>query len=174
MRPSDEPMTGPNLNIAAISAGAGSIALAAIFVLSSLRAGSADTLRDQCLGTASQPLKIHLTQGHYRLVLLEAPKIEAGANSCITAGYDVNSFHLVHSYALIMEAQARAATGDAQGVVFMRRGVEEATALSNAPGVQKDIRVMARDAAYGGELELKAMKSAKPGQLITPPPPAPK
>jgi hypothetical protein len=160
------------------------LTLAAIFVLSSLRAGSADTLRDQCLGTASQrvpaivsdlqPLKVHLTQGHYRLVLLEAPKIEAGANSCIAAGYDVNSFHLVHSYALIMEAQARAATGDAQGVVFMRRGVEEATALSNAPGVQKDIRVMARDAAYGGELELKAMKSAKPGQLITPPPPAPK
>jgi hypothetical protein len=107
-------------------------------------------------------------------VLLEAPKIEVVAKHCIAGGYDVESFHLLHSYALLMEAQARLATGDAQGAVLMRNGVDEATALSNSPSASRDIRSMARDAAYGGNLELQALKTAKPGQLITPPPPAPK
>jgi hypothetical protein len=160
------------------------LTVAGIFVLSAFTSAGADTLRDQCLGTASQRVpvvatdlgatKLHLSQGHYRLVLLEAPKIEVVAKHCIAGGYDVESFHLLHSYALLMEAQARLATGDAQGAVLMRNGVDEATALSNSPSASRDIRSMARDAAYGGNLELQALKTAKPGQLITPPPPAPK
>jgi len=159
------------------------LAVVATLVLLSYVCAHADTLRDRCLGTLSEGVpalaadlkatKIHLTQGHYRLVLLEAPKIEAGANACIAGGYDVEEFHLVHVYAIIMEAQARFATGDAQGAALMRRGVNEATTLSNAPNASKDIRSMARDAAYGGNLELKAMITAKPGQLFTPPPRAP-
>lgn len=159
------------------------VILATILVLVSFMSASADTLRDRCLGTASQGLptiandlkttKIHLTQGHYRLVLLEAPKIEAGADACIAGGYEVDEFHLMHLYAIIIEAQARLATGDAQGAGLMRRGVSEATILSNNPNASSDIRSMARDAAYGGNLELKALMTAKPGQLITPPPRAP-
>gem|GEM_PF-2976857 len=117
--------------------------------------------------------KTHLDQGHYRLVLLEAPKIEAGANACISGGYDVDGAHLVHSYALIIEAQARLATGDAQGADLMRNGVNEAETLRSNPNVSREIRSMARDTAYGGNLILKALLTAKKGQLFTPPPRAP-
>jgi hypothetical protein len=159
------------------------LVVAVAFLLLSYACARADTLRDRCLGTASAGLpqlagelklaKTHLTQGHYRLVLLEAPKIEAGANACIAAGYDVEEFHLMHVYAIIIEAQARLATGDGQGAILMQRGVDEATTLSKAPDASGDVRSMARDAAYGGNLELKALLKAKPGQLFTPPPRAP-
>ena len=55
----------------------------------------------------------------------------------------------------------------------MRQAVNEATGIAERKNLDPDLKKLSRDLAYNGTLELRSLRSAKMGQLFTPPPTAP-
>jgi hypothetical protein len=142
----------------------------------------ADALRDACLGLNGQPpsslsvaaaMKQNLTAGHYAIAKRQAQSLEATSTTCAGAGYEVDIYRYLHAFALMVRAQADLATGDKSGKALMERSVHDAGVLAATPTIDPDLKKLARDIVYGGHLELARLKTAKPGELMTPPPTAP-
>ena len=141
-----------------------------------------DALRDACMGASgklpsslsvAKAMKQNLTAGHYAISKRQARSLEAVATTCGGAGYDVAGYRYLHAFALMIEAQSDLATGDLVGKALMERSVHDAGVLAATPAIDPDLRKLARDIVYGGNLELARLKTARPGELITPPPTAP-
>jgi len=74
---------------------------------------------------------------------------------------------------MILDGQAQVASGNIIGIRLMRQAVNEATGIAKRKNLDPDLKKLSRDLAYNGTLELRSLRSAKTGQLFTPPPTAP-
>jgi hypothetical protein len=118
-------------------------------------------------------MKQNLAAGHYAVAKRQAQSIEAASATCAGAGYEADVYRYMHAFALMIQAQADLATGDISGKALMERSVHDAGILVATPGINPDLQTLARNIVYGGNIELARLKTAKPGDLITPPPTAP-
>jgi len=105
------------------------------------------------------------------IALMERAERRSAARS--RAGYDKNVFDYVHAAAMILDGQPQVASGNVIGIRLMRQAVNEATGIAKRKNLDPDLKKLSRDLAYNGTLELRSLRSAKMGQLFTPPPTAP-
>jgi len=146
---------------------------------------SADSIADYCNGTyGGDPkamdkmaaAKKSVNDGHYAIAAQQAIAVQKAADQCITARQDQHDYAYIHAFGVIVEAQARLGLREIdRGKALMRQGMREAQAVVNDPQAEPAIRKLAKDIVYGGQIELKRIQEAKPGEVITvtPPPTAP-
>lgn len=143
----------------------------------------ADSMADYCNGTnggAPQAVqkaasaKKAVNDGHYAIGEQQAIAVQKAANRCIAARQSPDEYAYVHAYAVVVEATARLALGELdRGKALMRQGMREAQAIVDDVQADPAIRKLAKDIVYGGQIELNRVRTAKPGEWITPPPTAP-
>ena len=111
--------------------------------------------------------------GHYVIAKKQSSALQRTALDCIAANYEPDIYHYAHGFGLLIQAQAQLALGDPSGKASMEQGVDEEDRLATNGNIDPGLQKLAKDAAYGGTLELKQLEKAKKGDLFTPPPTAP-
>jgi len=145
----------------------------------------ADSMADYCNGTNGRAPKAtdkmaaakkSVNDGHYAIGKQQAIAVQKAADQCIAARQDQHNYAYVHAFGVIVEATAHLGLGEFDlGKARMRQGMTEAQAIIDDPQADRTIRKLAKDIVYGGQIELKRIQAAKPGEMliVTPPPTAP-
>ena len=100
----------------------------------------------------------------------QSQAIEKLATACIEAGDNADNFHYIHAFAAMIEAQARMASGDVNGLTIFQNATDEAKALAGSDSASHDLREMAKNLVTMASAEMNEIQHAKRGALIKPPP----
>ncbi len=114
--------------------------------------------------------KQNLASGHSVTSIQESRAVEKAAAACIRADDSADIYHYIHSFAAMIEAQARMATGDANGISIFMDATTEAQELAEKSDIDPDLQKMAKNLVAMAHAEMKEIQSSKPGDLIKPPP----
>jgi hypothetical protein len=114
--------------------------------------------------------KQNLADGHYAIAIRQSRAIENTAAACIRADDSADMYHYVHSFAAMIEAQARMATGDTKGLSIFMDAQTEAQELADKSDIDPDLQKMAKNLVGMAHFEMKEIQSSKAGDLIKPPP----
>lgn len=170
-----------------------SLVIAALFVVaasacSSSQSSSSQTTSSQDSSSQSNPqcadttenskavmaqlaaAKQSVNDGRNAQAKQQAQAVEKLASTCIDAGQNTDVFHYMHAFAAMIEAQARMASGDVNGLTIFQNATDEVQTIADNDSSNPDLQKMAKDLVSMAHVEMKQIQAAKKGDLIEPPP----